>query len=78
MTHEQAAARCEQLNREEDGDRHWFAHEVGPDEWEVVSVTAPGLPHHGPLKESVASRPEPDAPDPRPSLMRNIPPWGPG
>ncbi|PZS13247.1 MAG: hypothetical protein DLM64_03605 [Solirubrobacterales bacterium] len=79
MTHEQATARCERLNREETGARHWFAKQAGDDDWQVVSATAPGLQAHGPLKEGVGMQPgTPDPPDPRPAIIRNIPPYGPG
>ena len=77
MTHEEATARCDQLNLGEDGERHWFVKQTGPEEWQVVSVTAPGLHGHGPLKEGQEARPRPEAPDPRPSIVRNIPPYGP-
>jgi hypothetical protein len=74
MTHEQATIRCEQLNREAPGDRRWFVSRAGTEEWHVLSVSTPEV---GPLHASVESRPAPqDPPDPRPSLMRNIPPYG--
>jgi hypothetical protein len=77
MTHEQAIARCEELNRAGEGGRRWFvAHREGED-WQVVRADFPGLPARGSLHEAVESRPEPrDPPDPRSSLMRNIPPYG--
>jgi len=77
MTHEQATTRCEQLNRDDPGDRHWFVSRAGTDEWHVVSVRTPGTGDLGPLHGAVGSRPIPqDQPDPRPSLFRNIPPFG--
>jgi hypothetical protein len=79
MTHEQATARCEQLNLEEDGARHWFVQPAGGGDWRVVSATAPGLGARGPVKEGVQARPgTPEAPDPRPAMIRNIPPYGAG
>ncbi|HEY6523059.1 MAG TPA: hypothetical protein VIY10_04770 [Solirubrobacteraceae bacterium] len=79
MTHDDAIARAAELNREEHDARRWFARPTGSGEYEVVAVTAPGLPAHGDLKATVVSKPEPsDAPDPRPSLYRNIPPFGAG
>jgi hypothetical protein len=77
MTHEEATVRCEQLNREDSGDRRWFVSQGGTDEWHVVSVKMPGSTPLGPLHASVESHPAPqNPPDPRPSLIRNIPPYG--
>jgi hypothetical protein len=78
MIHEAAIARCEELNRAERDGRHWLVSQLGSDEWHVVVATLPGLPPRGPLHETVETRPVPDAPDPRTSLIRNIPPYGPG
>ena len=75
MTHDEAIARSEELNRGQPGEPRWFASRAGTDEWHVVSVALPGAP--GPLHESIGSHPVPEEPpDPRPSLMRNIPPYG--
>lgn len=75
MTHEEALAKCEELNRERRDGRRWFVSRAGTDEWQVVS---PSLGEgQGPLHAAIESRPLPDSPpDPRPSLMRNIPPYG--
>lgn len=79
MTHDDAIARAAELNREGHGARRWFARPTDSGGYEVVAVTAPGLPDHGDLKATVVSKPEPSAaPDPRPSLFRNIPPYGAG
>jgi hypothetical protein len=79
MTHAEAIEHCQQRNRNEQGERHWFVKQAGPDQWQVVSMTTPGLQPLGPLKATVEVRPEPDEPpDPRPSIIRNIPPFGPG
>ena len=79
MTHEQAIARCQQLNADEDRDREWFPRQVGGEDWEVVSVAIPSEHRRGPLKEAVESRPRPSEPaDPRPNVIRNIPPYGAG
>jgi hypothetical protein len=75
MTREDATARCAELNREQPGEPRWFVSRAGTDEWHVVSVAAPGSP--GPLHAAIASHPAPEhPPDPRPSLIRNIPPFG--
>jgi hypothetical protein len=74
MTHAEAAARAEQLNRDAGGGQRWFASQLGSDEWHVVAAR---LPAKGPLHETVEARPRPqNPPDPRPSLTRNIPPYG--
>jgi hypothetical protein len=79
MTREEAVARCAELNRDETGDRRWLVKRVAAEGWEVVSMSGPGLRPLGPLKESVESRPRPsDPPDPRPSIFRNVPPYGAG
>ncbi|MDQ6605003.1 MAG: hypothetical protein M3Z06_00475 [Actinomycetota bacterium] len=77
MIHEQATARCEELNEAEQDGRRWFVSRLDTDEWHVVCATVPGLPARGPLHETVETRPVPDAADPRTSLIRNIPPYGP-
>lgn len=77
MTHEQAIARCEELNRAEQGDRRWLVTRRDGEDWQVVSAAFPGLPSRGPLHEAVESRPVPrDPPDPRSTVIRNIPPYG--
>ncbi len=79
MNHDEATAHCAQLNREEAAERHWLVRATGHDEWDVVSVAGAGLGRPGGLRASVESKPEPSAPpDPRPSLIRNIPPYGAG
>jgi hypothetical protein len=78
MTREEAEARCADFNGEPARDRQWFPRQVGPEEWELVSVPLP-QGAAGPLKETVESKPRPShAPDPRPSVFRNIPPYGAG
>jgi hypothetical protein len=79
MTREQAEARCAELNADPDRDRQWFPRQAGPDEWEIVSMALPEGARRGPLKEAVESRPRPESPpDPRPSVFRNVPPYGAG
>lgn len=78
MTHEQASERCAELNRQ-GGAEHWFPRETPDGDWEIVSVAVDGFRPRDPLKETTEARPEPrDEPDPRPSIFRNIPPFGPG
>jgi hypothetical protein len=77
MTRDEAMLRCQELNEADSGERRWFPKQVDGDEWEVVALSGPGLRSHGPLKQGQEARPSPsDAPDPRPSFFRNIPPYG--
>ena len=78
MTREEAEARCAELNGEVERDRQWFPRQVEAEEWEVVSVALPEEATR-PLKGTIEAKPKPSQPpDPRPSLFRNIPPFGPG
>jgi hypothetical protein len=78
VTHEDAIARCEQLNHDQSSEQQWFVKQTGPDGWELVSVSVPGARGRGPLKESTEARPEPAVPpDPRPSINRDLPAYGP-
>ncbi len=71
--------RAAELNRRETGGHHWFPRETGGRDWDVVAVAAPGLRPTGELKATIVSQPKPnEPPDPRSSLFRNIPPFGPG
>jgi len=76
VIHEEAVARCAELNGEPERDRQWFARQTGPGAWEIVSVPVPGGPR-GPLKEVIETRSRPDDQDDRSTIMRNIPPYGP-
>jgi hypothetical protein len=79
MTHDVATRRAGELNRQETLGRHWFVRQTEPGEYEVVAVTAPGMPSHGELHASIETKPKPnEPPDPRPSVFRNIPPFGAG
>ena len=79
MNHDAATQRAAELNRQEQQGRHWFVRETDPGNYEVVAVTAPGLPSHGELHASIVSKPKPTEPaDPRPIMFRNIPPFGAG
>lgn len=79
MTREQAQARSAELNADPGRDRQWFPREVRPEEWDVVAVVIPEAARTGPLKETTEAKPRPaQAPDARPSVFRNIPPYGAG
>jgi hypothetical protein len=73
MTREEAARRAEQLNREhpERGIYRWLAREQAGD-WQVARVKVPGGVRIDPLAETVESRTQPEAPDPRPAHDRNV------
>ncbi|MDQ6731269.1 MAG: hypothetical protein M3022_13490 [Actinomycetota bacterium] len=79
MTKPEADARCVELNRRSSGDEHWFARKAGDNEdWTVVQMSGMPARRRGRLKADVETPPRPGAPpDPRPSLIRNIPPYGP-
>ena len=82
MTREEAQARADALNRDTaDRSQHrWAIRDGGGEDWEVVKVTVPGMQFRaGPLHTATEQRPKPDEPpDPRPSVIRQIPPYGPG
>jgi hypothetical protein len=79
MTQDEATTHAEALNREETGARRWLARQVSPGDWQVVAISGTGFRPPGPLKESSEARPRSsDAPDPRPSIFRNVPPYGAG
>jgi hypothetical protein len=79
VTHDEAIARCAELNQTAEGGQHWFAKQADDGEWEVVSVRSDGFRRSDPLKATVEAKPKPaEQPDPRPTIFRNIPPFGPG
>jgi hypothetical protein len=80
MTRNQADQRAAELNREhpDRGAHRWLVRER-EGAWEVVRVTIPGGVRLDPLKESVESKPSPEAPDPRPAFFRDVGgPWAGG
>jgi hypothetical protein len=80
MTREEAEQQAAQLNREhpDRGAHRWFARE-GEDGWHVARVSIPGGVRLDPLKGTVESKPQPEAPDPRPAFFRDVGgPYGPG
>jgi hypothetical protein len=78
MTRAEAQARAASLNDEASRDTHWMVRQAADGAWEVVRMTAPGLGAVRPAGSHSESRPEPnEPPDPRPALIRNIPPFGP-
>lgn len=78
MTKPEADARCVELNRQATGSDHWFVRRSGTEDWAVVQMSGVAARPRGPLKADVETPPRPGMPsDPRPSLMCNIPPYGP-
>ena len=78
MTRTEAQALAAERNREPGGaGSRWMVRQGAEGEWDVVRIKAlPGL--RGPLKTTTEARPEPDPPDPRSPMDRNIGPWAPG
>lgn len=78
MNESEARAESKRRNDADGGAGIWIAC-VADDRWTVAQVTAPGL---APMKATGShseARPRPLEPDdPRPSILRNIPPYGPG
>lgn len=75
MTKGQAQEHARALGSE-DPEHRYFARE-GDDGWEVVRIAAlPGQVR--PTGTSTEARPRPEADDPRQSIQRLIPPFGPG
>jgi hypothetical protein len=76
-----ARARAEQLNQAmgAGAEHRWIAHHAGDGRWQVARVSARGMP--GPVGENSPREgrgPERnDPPDPRSTLQRLIPPYGP-
>jgi hypothetical protein len=71
---------CERLAREhpERATHTWIAREGADGDWQVLKVAIPGR-RREPLAETTEAKPAPPQPDdPRPSIYRNIPPFGPG
>jgi len=79
MTRGEAETRCAERNSlRPDGDnRHWLAREGDGGEWNVVSVRVPGFAAGRPYKATTEAKPRPSqADDPRPNVLRDVPPYG--
>ena len=78
MTREEGLARCEELNHHLTSSGHWFARQTAGNGWEVVLVDVPNFQPTGDHIAVIEAKPRPaQPPDPRPSIIRNIPPLGP-
>ncbi len=79
MTRDEATARAAALNAAATADEHWLPSESAPGDWKVVRLAGHGIGAPRASGAHVESRPRPEEPvDPRPSLLRDIPPYGPG
>lgn len=77
MTRAEARAEAERRNRS-GSERLWAAQEHGSG-WRLAQVTVPGAARARPSGALVESKPRPPEPgDPRPAILQNIPPYGPG
>ncbi|MBV9416008.1 MAG: hypothetical protein JO363_13585 [Solirubrobacterales bacterium] len=75
MRHDEAEAERQRL-QQDDHEHTYVVREQPSGEWEVVRTN---VPRPRPTSDAVAERGEPAAPpeDPRSSLIRQIPPYGP-
>ena len=81
MTREQAQARADELNAgaPDRSEHRWIARESELGDWKVLKVTVPGMNFNADLHTATEQRPKPDEPpDPRPPIIRQIPPYGAG
>jgi hypothetical protein len=78
MTQDEAIEEAAHRNADQSEAGVWAAKQSGDGSWGLVHVTAPGLARIRPSGSHEESRPKPsEPPDPRPSIIRNIPPYGP-
>ena len=77
MTHDEAQAQAELLNRDRAAEGPWGAQRRDGDEWAVVRLVVQGLQRTTPTGAHVESKPKPPEPDdPRPAFFQNVPPYG--
>jgi hypothetical protein len=74
MTHREAEAERERLQRD-DREHTYFVREQPSGEWDVVRINIPNSQPRMTVAERGAPAPPPE--DSRPSLIRQIPPYGP-
>ena len=78
MTEQEAITEAARRNAEKAEPGVWSAKQGDEGTWGLVHLTAPGLARIRPSGSHEESRPKPsEPPDPRPSIIRNIPPYGP-
>jgi hypothetical protein len=77
MTRDEAIEEAARRNAVQSESGVWSAKEGDDATWGLVHVTAPGLARIRPTGSHEESRPKPaEPPDPRPSIVQNIPPYG--
>jgi hypothetical protein len=77
MSKDEAHAEAARRNAEKKETGVWSAKESADGEWGLVHLTAPGLARVRPTGTHEESRPKPsEPPDPRPTIVQNIPPYG--
>jgi hypothetical protein len=78
MTREQAEAECKRLAAEspERETHRWLTREEGDGTWSVVKVNLPPTDATESTPETRAEEKPPTPDDPRPGMLRNIPPYG--
>ena len=77
MTAQEATNEAARRNAEKGERGVWTARARDDGSWGLVHVTAPGLARIRPTGSHEESRPKPsEPPDPRPTIVQNIPPYG--
>ena len=77
MTKDEALTEAARRNAKKDETGVWSAKASADDDWGLVRVTAPGLARIRPTGTREESNPKPsEPPDPRPTIVQNIPPYG--
>jgi hypothetical protein len=77
MTKDEATVEAARRNSDESEGGVWAPKQVDDGSWGLVHVTAPGLARVKPSGTLEESRPKPsEPPDPRPTIVQNIPPYG--
>jgi hypothetical protein len=77
MTESEAIAEAARRNALKGERGVWSAKQGADGAWGLVHVTAPGLARIKPTGTHEESRPKPsEPPDPRPTIVQNIPPYG--
>ncbi len=77
MTRDQAIEEAARRNASQREAGVWSAKQADDGSWALVHVKAPGLSRIRPSGSHEESRPKPsEPPDPRPTIVQNIPPYG--
>ena len=77
MTQDEAKAEAAHRNADPKGDGFWSVKEEAAGDWGLIHVATPGVGRIRPVGSHAESRPKPsEPPDPRPTIVQNIPPYG--